>query len=617
MPETPLQRIFGGIGPAGYGASPDAPVGLRIESDPARGARLGVADAFGHWLARRGSLMAALAGRPMFETALHGAANPAERLLEEFLSHGAAALERIKGSFSVAVLDSAARYALIAVDRMGIEAMAYASSPIGIAFGTRADAVAAALGRTADIDAQAVLDYLFFHMVPAPETIYRNVHKLLPAQFIEYRDGSLRIGHYWRMQYADEARVPQSRLAQRFRELLPRAVARQLDAQPAGTFLSGGTDSSSVTGILAGLQREPVDAYSIGFHANGFDEMEYARLAARRYGVRHHAHYVTAGDVVASVPRVAEAYDEPFGNASAVAVYHCAMRARDAGTRVMLAGDGGDELFGGNARYRKQQAFEAYRLLPAGLRAGVLEPLALRLPALQRLAPARKLRSYIEQANIPLPDRLESYNFLMRSDLRAMLMPDFLASIRPDHPLELMREVYERTQSSSAINRMMHLDLKQTLSDNDLRKVNVMCRLAGIDVRYPMLDDEVVAFSAEVPPSGKVGGLRLRPFFKKALAGLLPPEILAKTKHGFGVPFGLWMLEHRALRELAGDSLSAFRSRGYLRAEYLDRLLEQHRGGHASYYGVMVWVIMMLEQWFQARRSASAPSLPRSRTAAG
>jgi asparagine synthase (glutamine-hydrolysing) len=212
----------------------------------------------------------------------------------------------------------------------------------------------------------------------------------------------------------------------------------------------------------------------------------------------------------------------------------------------------------------------------------------------------------VEQARIPLPDRLESYNFLCRTDLASMLEPEFLDSIRTDHPFTLMREVYERTDSRSPLNRMMHLDLKQTLADNDLRKVNVMCHLAGIDVRYPMLDDELVALSGMVPPSGKVKDTRLRPFFKESLRDLLPAEVIAKTKHGFGLPFGLWMLEHRPLHELADDSLAAFRRRGFLKPHYINQLLDQHRGGNASYYGVMVWVIMMLEQWLSSRAPLGA-----------
>jgi asparagine synthase (glutamine-hydrolysing) len=569
---------------------------------------LGTARTKGHWLARSGDLLVALAGNPRFDGAVP--ANPAEQVLTDFRSRGPLVLENVKGTFALAVVDAAAKSAMLAIDRMGVETIAYGVAGASFAFGTRADSVAALLGREADVDHQAVFDYLFFHMVPAPETIFRGVRKLLPGQYVEFRDGAVKADFYWRMHYVDAAGIPQSELTERFRALLPVSVSRQLDGAAVGTFLSGGTDSSTVTGVLSQLQQAPVDAYSIGFDAEGFDEMAYAHIAAKRYAARHHAYYVTPQDVVDAVPRVAAAYDEPFGNASAVGVYYCALRAREDGIHVMLAGDGGDELFGGNARYAKQKIFEAYRFVPPALRTRLVEPLALGMPALQCLSPMRKLRSYVEQSRIPLPDRLESYNFLCRTDLASMLEPEFLASIRTDHPSILMREVYERTESRSSLNRMMHLDLKQTLADNDLRKVNVMCRLAGIDVRYPMLDDDLVALSGMVPSSGKVKGTRLRPFFKESLRDLLPAEVIRKTKHGFGLPFGVWMLGHAPLYELAGDSLVAFRRRGFVQSGYIDRLLDEQCTGHASYYGVMVWVIMMVEEWLQShpRRCTEACS---------
>ena len=163
-----------------------------------------------------------------------------------------------------------------------------------------------------------------------------------------------------------------------------------------------------------------------------------------------------------------------------------------------------------------------------------------------------------------------------------------------------MRDTYQRTTSDSYINRMLHLDLKFTLADNDLRKVNRMCHLAGVAVHYPLLDEEMVAFSASLPDSLKVNGFKLRYFFKQALKDFLPAQTLTKSKHGFGLPFGLWMQTHAPLRDLAYDSLTDFRSRGYVNSAYIDQLIAQHRTGHASYYGVMIWVLMMLEQWLKA-----------------
>jgi asparagine synthase (glutamine-hydrolysing) len=201
---------------------------------------------------------------------------------------------------------------------------------------------------------------------------------------------------------------------------------------------------------------------------------------------------------------------------------------------------------------------------------------------------------------VPLPDRLETYNFLEREVLEEIFEPEFLRAVDPHRPRALAREVYQRTTSTNPVNRMMHLDLKETLADNDLRKVNGMCELAGIAVRYPLLDDDLVAFSGRLTPAQKVKGLKLRHFFKDSLSDFLPPETITKTKQGFGLPFGLFMERDDRLREITHDSLGAFGRRGYVRQAYVHRLLHAHRSAHATYFGVMIWIVMMLERWLDA-----------------
>jgi asparagine synthase (glutamine-hydrolysing) len=365
-----------------------------------------------------------------------------------------------------------------------------------------------------------------------------------------------------------------------------------------GAFLSGGTDSTTVTGLLTQLRGHPVRTFSIGFSAEGFDEMAYARIAARHFGTQAHEYYVTPRDVAEALPLIAQAYDEPFGNASAVPAYFCARLARESGVGILLAGDGGDEIFGGNARYAKQKIFEHYSVLPAWVRAA-FEPILLNAPGAGLLTPLHKLQSYVRQARIPLPDRLETYNFLHRSPLEAILDPDFLREIDPEHPLELLREVYRRTDSDDPVDCMMHLDLKAVLADSDLRKVSRMCEVAGVEVCFPLLADELVEFSGEVPAALKVKGTRLRFFFKHALRDFLPPEVLSKSKHGFGLPFGLWLASDDNLEELARATLRRLESRGIVRPAYIAELWQHHAEFHASYFGVMIWILVQLELWLQ------------------
>ena len=197
----------------------------------------------------------------------------------------------------------------------------------------------------------------------------------------EFRDGVVERCFYWRLPYHDDGTDSVEALERRFRLLLKDATRHAIDGpSTVGTFLSGGTDSSTVTALLTELTGKPAQTYSIGFAWEGFDEMKYARITAQHLGARAHEYYVTPGDIVEAIPIIARAYDEPFGNDSAAPTYFCAKMAREDGVQVLLAGDGGDEIFGGNTRYAKQKVFEAYGRIPNALRRGLIEPLAFALP---------------------------------------------------------------------------------------------------------------------------------------------------------------------------------------------------------------------------------------------
>ncbi|MDP2028643.1 MAG: asparagine synthase-related protein [Thiobacillus sp.] len=578
--------------------SPDVP--LYEHSSPTLGmaacSRFGKAD-----LHVENGLAASLIGRPVFLDAELAALalerHPAVAVAHGWLRHGDKLPTLMRGNFAFAVLEPHKHQACLVLDRVGAERLCYAKHGGQLVFGSSVQSVAAhpAVGRI--IDPQAIYDYLYFHTIPAPRSLYQGVRKLLPGQLVTFKNNQIHTRFYWQADYTPvEADFSSHR--EHFRRVLEQSV-RDADAPATAAFLSGGTDSSTIVGALTAARSAPVDTFSIGFDAAGFDEMEYARCAAERFGSRPHEYYLKPADIVTAIPVIARAYDEPFGNASAVPTYFCAKAAREAGFERMLAGDGGDEIFGGNARYAKQKLFENYFRLPAALRRGVIEPLA-HLPGLSSRFPLSKLKSYVQQANIGLPLRLESYNFLHRTPLDQLLTADFMRAVDPSTADAALIEVYERTASDQAINRMMHLDMKFTLADNDLRKVGSMTEAAGIEVCYPLLDDRMVAFANHLPVDHQVRGQKLRWFFKEALADLLPEKIINKSKHGFGLPFGVWSTQYAPLGDIVGDSLASFKQRGWIQPAYLDHMLAMQRGQHASYYGVMIWVVMMLEQWLQA-----------------
>lgn len=558
-------------------------------------------------LTKDGDLLLALAGRPTWSdpdlASVAARTGFAQSLIHAWRSEGPKLLEKLHGSFSLALLDGARKEALLAIDRVGIRELCYAQRGEQLIFGATADAVTAHPSVEPEIDPQSLYDYLYCHMVPAPATIYRDVSKLLPAQYVHMAQGRLDTGFYWIMPYDDRSADDYATYASEFRSVLEASVGDALDGERTGAFLSGGTDSSTVAGMMSRIAGKGPDTYSIGFDADGFDEMEFARIAASHFGCHPHEYYVTPADVADAIPKIAAIYDEPFGNASAVPTYFCARMAHTDGRSLMLAGDGGDEIFGGNARYADQAVFERYAQVPSPVRA-LLNGVFGALPDALAVGVLRKGRNYVQRARIPLPDRMEVFNHVEREGAERILSDRLLKSIDPDRPRAIAREVYGRTDSAAMVNRMMHLDLKQTLADSDLRKVSRMCELADIEVRYPLLDERLMTFSAKLPENYKVRDGQLRWFFKDALKDFLPEATITKSKHGFGLPFGLWMQQDPRLGEMAREALESLVGRDIVRAEFVRHLLERHQVEHASYYGVMIWVLMMLEYWLRAHPEA-------------
>jgi asparagine synthase (glutamine-hydrolysing) len=296
---------------------------------------------------------------------------------------------------------------------------------------------------------------------------------------------------------------------------------------------------------------------------------------------------------------IAAIHDQPFGNSSAVPTYYCAKLAREDGVRSLLGGDGGDELFGGNARYATQYLYSLYSDLPRVLRKGLIEPLAFLPP---EIGIAGKLQRYIRNASVPMPARYDNYNLLERLGAETVLTAQFLEGVDRSLPPQQMAQAYASARAHSLVNRMLALDLRYTLADNDLPKVVRSCELAGVDVGFPLLNDAMVAFSARLRPRLKLKGTRLRYFFKEALRDFLPAQIITKTKHGFGLPFGPWLETHPPLRQIALDSLTGLKRRHIVRPEFIDELTSVHVRSHADYYGTMVWLLMMLEQWLSQHR---------------
>ncbi len=364
------------------------------------------------------------------------------------------------------------------------------------------------------------MQFLLFSVVPAPLTSYEGIEKLRPGHRLILENGEIRHECYWDLNY-DEVPGSESQWAEQVREGMRAAVHRHLEglrAESTGAYLSGGTDSSSVTAFLS-EKFNPARTFSIFFSESRYDEIGYARTTAELFHTQHNELCLNPSDAIEAIPKITDYYDEPFANSSAIGSYLCAKMAREKGVETLLAGDGGDELFAGNERYGTDKRFQIYHRIPAFLRRGLIEPLARLLPDSEsKLGLPRR---YIRRANIPNPQRIFSYGLFQSLPAKEIFTSDFLAEAPANSWMNIINAHFQRTRASSELNRLMYLDLKLILADNDLRKVSGTAELAGVNVRYPLLDDQLAELSSRIPSRLKLKGSEKRYIFKQAMKPIL------------------------------------------------------------------------------------------------
>jgi len=534
----------------------------------------------------------------------------AAALARAYRRHDLNMFERLQGDFAFAIVDAKRRRTIAAIDRIGRRRMYYAGVPGGVVFGTTADGVRAHPAVSSDLSPQGIYNFLFFYMSPAPGTVYAGQKKLQAAQYLVCENGRVRTDYYWRMPYRETTTETPEALGAELRALLRDSVGRALAhdrPENIGAFLSGGLDSSTMVGFIEKIAPGRTSCFTIGFDIEGYDETGFARIAASHFGARHRPYYMTADDLTDAIDRIVDAYDEPYGNSSAVPTYVCARIAAENGVRTMIAGDGGDELFAGNERYVMYGVFDRYNALPKILRKGLIEPAVQALGCAMESDFTRRARNFIRFANVPRPERPMVANLYGESSADGVLEPSFLARVDTSEPMREVRAIIDRTATDSPVQRMMHVDLQRTLADNDLVKVRRMCETAGVDVVFPFLDDRVLEFAATIPESTLLPGGRLRGFYKEAFGDFLPRATIEKQKHGFGIPTMPWSRGIPALRDRIRDRLTSFARRGILRESYLNAMIGAVLGnrepdGRDHQLVSSAWDVMMLESWMIERR---------------
>jgi asparagine synthase (glutamine-hydrolysing) len=541
--------------------------------------------------------------------------NPFIAILQLYVKEGMMFLQRLRGEFALALWDGLAETLYLATDRFRVHPLFYYQDPHKLVFASRMQGILACpfhIKRT--VNPEAVVDVVASSIIPTPRTIFREVKKLPPGYLLTCHKGEIRLASYWEIDFLQADGVGEAKLARTLKAHLTDAASIRLErdvvSDRIGTFLSGGIDSSTVTGVLTQLANRPIKSFSIGFDESRFNEINYARIAARAFGAKHYEYFVTPQDTYDAIPVLLEAFDEPFANASAIPTYFCARIAREQGVDVLYAGDGGDELFAGNERYAIQRLFEYYHKIPAWLREPVVKPLLFGLADRLSWEFFIKGKKYIQRASIPYPERLFSYGFFKSVPMTEFLEAAFVDTLGMGYdtygPISVY---YHQAPARTDLDKQLYIDLKLAISDNDLFKVTRMTEAAGVAVRFPFLDHRLAEFAASIPANIKMRRRQLRSFFKKTYADLLPSEIRTKKKHGFGLPIPVWLRTDRQLNEMMHDLILSRRSiqRGYFQEKALEQLVEYHTTDETSFYGTVLWNLMILELWHRTCLERNSP----------
>jgi len=516
-----------------------------------------------------------------------------------YLERGLDFVQSLDGAFSLALWDERTRRLVLCIDRIGVNALYWCRRGDQILFASRVGAIRAMLGDSARLSRTALMQYMLFSAVPAPLTAYEGVEKLQPGQALLYEKGELHQCRYWDLNFSEDKTQSEVQWARAVRETMRTAVHRHMNdgiQERMGAYLSGGTDSSSVVAFMA-EQHSPVNTFTIYFEDERYSEISFARTTANRFETRHHELRLSASDAFDAIPKITQYFDEPFANSSAIGGYYCARQARESGVDILLAGDGGDELFAGNERYAMDKRFALYHHLWGWTRERMIEPLARALP--QNDGWLSLPHRYIRRANIPLPRRIHSYGLFLSTPPERVFEPDFLKSAPPAQWMDIADGHYHVGQRRSELNRLLYMDVKMTLADNDLRKVLGTAELAGVRARFPLVDYHLAELSGRIPSSLKLKGFQKRYIFKQAMKEILPAQVLYKKKHGFGVPVALWFLEDPRLDALMKDVLNdpRTRQRGYFRPAFFDEVIRRHREEDTKNYGEILWYLLVLELW--------------------
>lgn len=541
-----------------------------------------------------------------------------EVIIRAYEEWGEKCIERLRGMFAFAIWDQRRRRLTVARDRAGKKPLFYARLGERFFFASELQSLLAIPQIPRDINFAALDSYLSWGYVPAPQTAFEAVRKLLPAHYltVDVSDDGLKesIQSYWSLDYAPKLNISEREAAEMLREKLTESVRlRMISDVPLGAFLSGGIDSSIVVGLMAQASSTPVKTFSIGFEESDYNELDHARRVAERWGTDHHE-FVVKPDALSILPKLARHFGEPFADSSAIPTYYISEMTRRSVT-VALTGDGGDESFAGYDRYLANRIADRMQSVPGFALAA--RSLASALPASKDHKNRwQRVRRFFAAAAEPRAERYGmwvsgSTGHFSEYDKSQIYSGDLRSMLNEKRPVSWMESLFDAADNLDPIDASMSVDVRSYLPYDLLVKVDITSMAVGLEARSPLLDHEVMELAARLPVSYKLNGRVSKYLLKTAFADLLPQENARRGKMGFGVPVGKWF--RGPLSELLRDALLSGDGlvRNCFNASTLSSLVAEHLEGNVD-HGFQLWNLLMLEMWHrEVVRRSPASSLSR------
>ena len=523
-----------------------------------------------------------------------------ETILHLYEDYGDSCVDYLRGMFAFAIWDAKKRELFIARDRLGVKPLYYVHTDDGsLYFGSEIKTLFEAGAIKPEINFPALPDYLANHATSGEETLYRGVKRLLPGHTLLWRDGKLEIKKYWDVSFSkteDNGRSDKDYIAEWY-ELFRTSVRLRLMADvPLGMFLSGGIDSSAIAAVMSGMVDEPIKTFSVAFAEREANELAYARIVAEAYKTNHHEVVVSPEEFFNALPRLVWHEDEPLAHPSSVALYFVSLLASQH-VKVVLTGEGSDELLAGYGRYRK-----TILNLSLGKFYHSVTPSILRdaLHGGVKGLPTSNVRQKLLRSFLSVTPEIESIYFdnfavfplAMQSDL---LTPEVRAQIGPLDPYAGVREVLSRTDAKSLLDRLLYADIKTYLHEL-LMKQDQMSMATSVESRVPFLDHKLVEFTCSLPERLKLRGGTTKYILREAMKNVLPEAILSRSKMGFPVPIGAWF--RGAYRSVIDEFVLSERamSRGLFNADFVQDLVQRHQSG-AENHDERLWALVNFEIW--------------------